>query len=150
MVFSEDDITLLEFTKKWQDMGYYNLFDGRSSESDKADFIESCFHILVQFFRLDNVRFSLRSICRVFRLGIMAKRCVFTCFSRCTQPKDVLQRERFDWALKISFRCGLLRRGRTVWALDWNSMPFSGNFITFSKYFHRLSFSYNVRLTCKF
>jgi len=45
----------LAFTHYWQDLELYKLFDGRASESDKADFIDAAFSCVVQFLSLDGV-----------------------------------------------------------------------------------------------
>ena len=46
---------ILAFTHMWQDLEMYKIFDGRTSESDKADFIDACYSCVVQFLVLKDV-----------------------------------------------------------------------------------------------
>ncbi|CBY22202.1 unnamed protein product [Oikopleura dioica] len=52
-----------EFCRMWQDLNYWKLFNGRRSESDKADFVDSCYHIVIQFFMLPRCGTHVKTIC---------------------------------------------------------------------------------------
>ncbi|CBY24142.1 unnamed protein product [Oikopleura dioica] len=51
------------FTHYWQDLELYKLFDGRASESDKADFIDAAFSCVVQFLSLDGADTHVKTVC---------------------------------------------------------------------------------------
>ncbi|CAG5107269.1 Oidioi.mRNA.OKI2018_I69.chr1.g3236.t1.cds [Oikopleura dioica] len=62
--------TYSTFTHMWQDLEMYKIFDGRTSESDKADFIDACYSCVVQFLVLKDADHLVRSTCIYMLLAL--------------------------------------------------------------------------------